>query len=49
MGMSDNNYKYCKGCEFAYLCSGVDVFHCESYKKRMLDAIKREVKNEHAN
>ncbi len=46
MEMKDDDYEYCKGCEFAYLCFGVDTNNCESYKRRMLDAIKREVKDE---
>ena len=25
---------YCEGCEFAYLCFGVDTEQCESYKER---------------
>lgn len=45
MGMIDDDYEYCKGCEFAYLCFGVDIKHCESYKRRMIDAIKREEEN----
>ena len=44
--MAIEEYEYCKGCEFAYLCFGVDVNNCESYKRRMLDAVKREVTNE---
>lgn len=42
--MSDTTY--CNGCEFNYLCYGVDTEHCESYKKRKKEAILNEIEQE---
>lgn len=36
--------EYCNGCEFAYLCYGVDMEQCESYKERRKRKILEEEK-----